>query len=228
MIHELCMNTYLDTQVTEWTFCPEGAAIHAGERVAVIADMHLGYEWARGRAGDLLPAHSLAETLDKLTRLLERVGFDRLVVAGDMVESSLPCSQTEEDIEHLVSWLSARGVELIALRGNHDPPRQPPLAETLDVGGWTIGHGDEPIVGSRVIFGHHHPVLRAAGTTAPCFLVGPTMIVLPAFSRNAAGLAVNSCSLPPELRKEALRCWASTGEELLDFGVIVRELPRAD
>ncbi len=30
-----------------WLLSPEGAAIHRRERTAVIADVHLGYEWAR-------------------------------------------------------------------------------------------------------------------------------------------------------------------------------------
>src|SRR4051812_1629615 len=48
----------------DWQLTPEGAAIHPGEKTAVIADVHLGYEWARGLAGDCVPAHSLAETLE--------------------------------------------------------------------------------------------------------------------------------------------------------------------
>jgi uncharacterized protein len=204
----------------DWTLCPEGAAVHEAEAVAVIADVHLGYEWARGRAGDVLPAHSLRETLAKLTTLLERIQIRRLIVAGDLVESARPCGRTAADVARLASWLASRGVELVALQGNHDPPRMPPLAATLDVDGWTIGHGNGPLRGKRLIFGHHHPVFRAAGTSAPCFLVSSTRIILPAFSRNAAGLAVNSRSLPPALRKRRLRCWASTGEELLDFGVV--------
>ena len=76
--------------VEGWQLTPEGGAIHPGERIAVIADVHLGYEWARGAAGDCVPAHSLAETLKKLERLLERSPIDRLVVAGDLVESRRP------------------------------------------------------------------------------------------------------------------------------------------
>jgi uncharacterized protein len=207
-------------QAIDWRLFPEGAAVHEGEGVAVIADVHLGYEWARGRAGDLVPAHSLGETLGKLTTLFERIRIRRLIVAGDLVESSQPCGRTTADVARLLSWLEARDVELVALQGNHDPPRQPPLPATLDVGGWTVGHGDVPIKAARVIFGHHHPVFRAPGTTAPCFLVGPTTIVLPAFSKNAAGLPVNSKRLPQGLRRGPLRCWVSAGEELLDFGVV--------
>ena len=54
----------------DWQLTPEGAAIHPGEQTAVVADLHLGYEWARGAAGDCVIAHSLGETLGmRLQRL---------------------------------------------------------------------------------------------------------------------------------------------------------------
>ena len=201
-----------------WTFAPEGAALRETDGLAVIADVHLGYEWARAAGGDVVPAHSLRETLDKLGRLLDRAPIDRLVVAGDLVESPRPCARTAADVARLVAWLRARGVALIALRGNHDPPARPAWPSTLEVEGWTIAHGHRPIAGPRRLIGHHHPVLKAAGLVASCILVGPSTIVLPAFSPNAAGLDVGRAALPPDPFGEPFRCLASSGVELLDFG----------
>ena len=99
---------------------PEGGAIHRGERTAVIADVHLGYEWARGSAGDCVPAHSLAETLAKLDRMLMRGPIERLVVAGDLVESTRPCARTAADLARLARWLEQRELRLVLLEGNHD------------------------------------------------------------------------------------------------------------
>ena len=210
-----------------WCLTAEGAAVHPGEAVAIIADVHLGYEWARATRGDVVPAHSLAETLTKLEALRARTRIERLVVAGDLVESRRPCRRTAQDEDRLVSWLAERGVELVALQGNHDPPRHPPRPETLEIAGWTIGHGHRPIAGRRTMCGHHHPVLRAGSLVAPCFLVGPTTIVLPAFSPNAAGLDVTAPVLPDALRIASARCVAGLGGELLDFGPLpdlVRQL----
>jgi putative SbcD/Mre11-related phosphoesterase len=198
----------------EWLLAPEGAAVHPGGRVAVIADVHLGYEWARGAGGDVVPAHSLGETTDRLAKLLDRVAVDRLIVAGDLVETPRPCRRTAADVRGLRHWLAGRGIELLALRGNHDPPGGP---ATVEVGGWTIGHGHRALP-TRRIFGHHHPVLRAGGLVAPCFLVGPTTIALPAFSANAAGLNVAGRALPEALSEPGLRCVAGLDGVLLDFG----------
>jgi putative SbcD/Mre11-related phosphoesterase len=211
-----------------WQLTPEGAAIHLGERTAVIADVHLGYEWARGSAGDCVPAHSLNETLARLDRVLARAPIARLIVAGDLVESPRPCRRTATDVNRLRAWLESLGVSLVVLEGNHDRSlsatsrrpfsRIPPLPANLTIDGWTIGHGHQLLVGDRTISGHLHPVVRIAGTAALCFLAGAGRIVLPAFSPNAAGLDVVTARVPREWLELPLRCLVSTGVELLDLG----------
>jgi uncharacterized protein len=214
----------------DWQLTPEGAAIHAGEKTAVVADVHLGYEWARGAAGDSVIAHSLDETLARLANVLERAPVERLIVAGDLVESPRPCRRTGDDVRRLRDWLDQRGVRLVVLEGNHDRslarpggnPAQPtePMHATAKIAGWTVGHGHLPIRGDRTISGHHHPVLRVDRTVAPCFLIGPDRIVLPAFSSNAAGVDVATAVVPRNWLAVPLRCLASTGAELLDFGLL--------
>lgn len=208
-----------------WILTPEGAAIHANGGTAVIADVHLGYEWARGAAGDCVPSHSLAETVARLAAALARAPITTLIVAGDLVESPRPCLRTEADVRRLIDWLSSRGVRLLALEGNHDRgrPAGPPASrspESCVVDGWTIAHGHRPIVADRRISGHFHPVIRSEGIASPCFLAGPDRIVLPAFSANAAGCDVLSGPVPADWLDPALRCIASTGSELLDFGPV--------
>ncbi len=209
-----------------WLFTPEGAAVHLREQTAVIADVHLGYEWARGAAGDCVPAHSLAETLARLDSLFGRTSIRRLVVAGDLVESGRPCRRTAADLRRMGEWLAGRGVALVPIDGNHDrgglffaPADVPsPLPESVLVGGWTIAHGHRTVAGKWTITGHFHPVLRAEGTAAPCFLAGPGRIILPAFSSDAAGCDVLTGPIPRDWLTASLRCLATTGSELLDFG----------
>lgn len=208
-----------------WLLTPEGAAIRPEDGTFVVADVHLGYEWARGTAGDSVPSHSLAETIARLSRTFARWAPRRLVVAGDLVESPRPCARTAADVARLEAWLAARGVDLIVTAGNHDrsladAPNPPAIVAALDVAGWTIRHGDGEIPGERAVIGHHHPALRVGGVAAPCFLAGPSLLVLPAFSANAAGLDLAS-SRPSSAWVEAgLRCLAATADELLDFGPV--------
>jgi putative SbcD/Mre11-related phosphoesterase len=211
-----------------WQLTPEGAAIYPAERTAVIADLHLGYEWARGASGDCVPAHSLEEALGRLACLLDRAHLAKLVIAGDLVESPRPCPATAQDMTRLQTWLEQRGVTVVILEGNHDRVRLssglPPtrtstvLPIACKVSSWTVGHGDRRVDGKQTISGHHHPVIRFQGATAPCFLVAPGRIVLPSFSSNTAGCDVVTARLPEAWRALPLRCIVSTGSELLDFG----------
>ena len=201
-----------------WRLAPEGAAIDLDSKTAVIADVHLGYEWARGRGGDCVPAHSLTETIGQIQCLLARTKIEALVVAGDLVESRRFCRQTLRDVAALKSWLGNQGVTLIALAGNHDPPTHPRSPETLELRGWMIAHGHKKLAGEKNIVGHHHPALQADSIKAPCFLVGSKTIVLPAFSKNAAGTGLEALQAVLPLDDESTRCIATTGAELLDFG----------
>lgn len=203
-----------------WMLAPEGGALHVEHRVAVVADVHLGYEWARGRGGDALPAHSLRETIAKLDALLRRAAVDRLIVAGDLVESPRRCARTEADLANLYHWLRDRGVELFPVLGNHDPQGARRAPDRIAVGGWTIHHGHRTIQADRTISGHHHPSLRSGAVNAPCFIVADDAIVLPAFTPNAAGLPVGSAAMPPEWCRPAARCVATFGGEILDFGPV--------
>jgi uncharacterized protein len=217
--------------IGEWQLVPEGGIIHRDDRTAVIADVHLGYEWARGLAGDCVPAHSLAETLAKLDSMLNRGPIERLIVAGDLVESARPCARTAAELEQLGRWLQARDVPLEVLSGNHDrglaslispgfiqSGSGAAIGSRREIAGWTVAHGHLPTPARRLITGHHHPVLRLSSHSAPCFLAGESRIILPAFSENAAGLDILTGRVPPAWRRLALRAFVSTGADVLDFG----------
>jgi metallophosphoesterase superfamily enzyme len=162
-----------------------------------------------------VPAHSLRETTDRLESLLSRVETRVLIVAGDLVESDH--TQARREARELESWLQSRGVELIRLRGNHDGA-EGFVVPTVTVDGWTICHGDRPIVGLPAIVGHHHPCVRLGAHRMRCFLHGPRLIVLPAFSENAAGQEVGSLKGEGGCEPLALRCAVVAGDEIRDFG----------
>ena len=185
----------------------------------MIADVHRGSEWARGVGGDCLPEHTLAEVVAKLEVLLARspVGLSGLVAAGDQVASPRPCPRRARDVARLTEWPGGRGIYLEALRGNHDPLPRHSLRSTV-VGGWTVSHGDRPVTAPRAVTGHLHPALRARGVNAPCFVHGPSWLLLPAFSPNAAGVSVAALGLERRDDLGELRCVAGDGGTLLDFG----------
>jgi metallophosphoesterase superfamily enzyme len=201
----------------DWLLTPERAAIFLPSGTAVVADLHLGFNEARRRAGEALPASGLDDTLALLAPLVARPEVRRLVFAGDIVENSAGAALLTE----LLQWLRDSGVELAGIiPGNHDgglpweDNRELLRPEGLKLGGWHVRHGDGPLGAGRLVVGHFHPCLRWRGRiSAPCFLVGSRRLVLPALSADAAGVNVLR-----DTRWRSYRCYAIAGSRVMDFG----------
>lgn len=205
--------------LTDWLLTPERVAVHGPTATAVVADLHLGYDLIRRRAGEAVPAVDLNDVLAGLRRALVRHGVGRLIIAGDLFEDG---RHGGEMVVELVRWLERVGVELVGVvPGNHD--RQggemrglgPFFPAGAVLGSWRIVHGDGRLPPGRVVHGHFHPGLRLAGATVPCYLVGERRLVLPAYSAEAAGVQVIGSSM-----WRGLRCYAIAGERVLDFGPV--------
>jgi putative SbcD/Mre11-related phosphoesterase len=201
----------------DWLLTPQRLAIHEPSGTAVAADLHLGYDLSRRRRGDAVPLTSLGEFLSALAQ----VQPSRLVIAGDLFEDA----NGRALIPELLRWLSEHTIELTGVvPGNHDgdlaraAPELPVCPAGVRLGDWLIVHGDGVLPKGRIVFGHFHPSLRLTGRlSAPCYLIGTTHLVLPAFSTDAAGVNVLGDPLWSDYR-----CAAIAGEQILDFGLLSR------
>jgi metallophosphoesterase superfamily enzyme len=199
-----------------WLLTPERAAVHLPTATLVVADLHLGYDRARRRAGEAVPEARLAGVLAPLARALAREGAARLVIAGDLFEDAW-CPQLAAELRE---WLAGVGVELLGVApGNHDRGLReqdatlPVRPDGVNLGGWQIVHGDGELPAGRVVCGHFHPWLRRGRVSAPCYLVGDSSLVLPAFSPDARGVNVLRAAC---WRRH--RCCAIAAAEVLDLG----------
>jgi metallophosphoesterase superfamily enzyme len=201
---------------TDWLLTPERAAVHVPTATAVVADLHLGYDQARRRAGEAVPEVCLARVLAPLATVLARQGCARLVIAGDLFEADW-CPRLAAEFR---AWLDDIGVTLAGvIPGNHDRGLElandllPVCLNGVDVGGWRVVHGDGELPAGRLVYGHFHPWLRWGQVSAPCYLVGASSLVLPAFSADARGASVRRVH-----GWRSLRCCAIAGNEVLDIG----------
>jgi putative SbcD/Mre11-related phosphoesterase len=203
----------------EWLLTPERVVLHLPTATAVAADLHLGYDEARRRRGEAVPARSLDEQLGPLGRALARHGCRRLVVAGDLLEDG----RCHETLAGLRAWLRTAGVDLVGVvPGNHDAGLSeaagewPVCSEGLRLLEWHVVHGDGELPEAPVVQGHEHPWFRWRGRlSAPCYLVGARRLVLPAYSDDAAGVNVRG-----DRRWRDCRCLVIAGDEVLDFGEV--------
>ena len=191
-----------------------GRAVWLAEpRVLIVADLHLGYAWAHRADGQLLPISAREDTTERLLALLNRYPAQEMILLGDILHRAVdsPALYTE------LRWLTLNVGERTRLRligGNHDRNLASTLAaaglamevdESITVGPHLLLHGDgrnESMAtnrlrdctqrGGRVVLGHEHPSIIlsdgvASRAKCPCFLAGPGILVLPAFSVWAAG-----------------------------------------
>src|SRR6185503_1937025 len=140
----------------------------------------------------------------------------------------------EEEVRELFNVLSPRS-QLTFLAGNHDRDLQKVLKQWLlpiellpsrEVGTHLLVHGDSAVVDAhrklRVVMGHEHPAVSIGdGVTTsqkcPCFLVSDNVVVLPAFSRWAAGTNIHAYPFMSESARAAkfTQAIAICGEKLL-------------
>jgi len=186
------------------------AAWFDAERALVLADLHLGYAWAQRRAGLLLPLPGPEAERDRLASLRAEYRPKTVVFLGDIVHRAVELPALAEELTQLVAIFDLTA-ELRFVAGNHDRNLEIILTKfglpfrvepEVQLGQHLLLHGDECAAvkaaspgRGRYVMGHEHPAIRLGDgvTTAikcPCFMVGPRVLILPAFSRWAAGSVV--------------------------------------
>lgn len=167
-------------------------------RMLLVADVHLGKEWAFGRAGLAVPGGVTEGDLDRLTRLAVHFDAEELVVLGDFTHA--PPAGRDRWLAAIAAWLD--GLDELAVSivaGNHDRPatRQQLDArirwfpESRVIAPFVLQH--EPGADSRGygLGGHLHPAvgLRAGGDRLrlPVFWFREDHAVLPAFGTFTGG-----------------------------------------
>jgi putative SbcD/Mre11-related phosphoesterase len=201
-----------------WLLTPQRVAVDLRRAIAVVADLHLGYDRVRRRGGEAIPMPSVADELAPLAHLVRQHAVREIVVAGDLFEDGRHARAEME--EQLLAWATEHGVRWRVVPGNHDrglADSRLEVVASVTLGDWHIVHGDGPAtIEGNVLQGHEHPCLRwRPGVEGPCYLLSDTQIVLPAYSANAAG--VNVLTQP---RWRGHRAAVIAGDTVLDFGVL--------
>jgi len=164
-------------------------------RRLLIADLHLGKADAFRASGIALPRGGSARDLARLGALLADTAATSVWILGDVLHG-------RTDLSH---WRGAwnafrdahRGLEIVALAGNHDRAlREAGLGiliagEEARDGPFLLAHAPKPDADEHVLCGHLHPVLKLPRQArAPVFWLRRDCTVLPAFSAFTGGVSV--------------------------------------
>jgi DNA ligase-associated metallophosphoesterase len=165
----------------------------------IVADLHLGKAESLRRDGVALPGAVMDADLQRLAVALARTEARRLLILGDLVHDAH--GMTAAMVRRVSEWRRRIPVEMMLVPGNHDRhvDELPPsweierLAERVNDPPFTFTHAPDD-TGAPVAFnwhGHVHPVRTVRGggdrLRLPCFCVGASSGVLPAFSSLAGG-----------------------------------------
>lgn len=205
------------------------------EATVFVADVHLGKAETFRALGVPVPSGPTQASLDRLAVLVDGCAARRLVVLGDLLHARP--AQQPATIDALRAWRRARpGLHVVLVRGNHDDRAGDPppdlgietVAADTPLGPFSLCHEPEPDGGpvaavstDRVsgaapgyrLAGHQHPAVRLHGRAGdsvrlPCFRVGSTQAVLPAFGDFTGGWTVS--------RTVADRLFAIAGERVFE------------
>lgn len=217
-----------------------GALIINGvETTAVISDLHVGFEGVARLDGAAFPNVQKDYLLRKMELLFNRYSPQKVIINGDMKhEFSRNLRDEWNEVSFFVEWFKERA-DLTLIRGNHDNYLATIAGryglkpgDSLEYEGLLITHGHMPVeTDKRLVIGHEHPTVRIRGAVGPllkvsCFLVSPSLIILPAMSRFSLGGDILNTSmwgryLSPLVTKERLKegeIFAIADDEITPLG----------
>ncbi|RLM94549.1 metallophosphoesterase [Halobellus sp. Atlit-38R] len=169
----------------------------------IVADLHVG----RNEASDVaFPLGERRDLLDRLGALLARTEPTTVVFAGDVLHRFETVSErSRETVAELAAACREAGSDPVFVRGNHDPMLDAVRDDARDA--YVVaadprtvvchGHEEPSPDAEQYVIGHDHPAIDIEGQRQPCFLDAPAayegadVLMLPAFSRLAAGVEIN-------------------------------------
>jgi putative SbcD/Mre11-related phosphoesterase len=172
-----------------------------GEDALVLADLHLGRDETSNvelRLGE----HE--DIVDRFGALVDEFAPREVVFGGDLLHSfgSLPRG-VMETVSELRAILDDADANAVVTPGNHDSMLEQvwkgPTEDEHRLGDGLVLHGHEPpdATAEWYVVGHDHPTISIEGQRRPCYLWGEgtyrgaDVLMLPSFTRLAAGVEVN-------------------------------------
>lgn len=179
--------------------------------ILCVSDVHLGFEESLHKRGVLTPKTQLAETKERISRIINQTGATRLLINGDL--KHLFGHIQDSEWSEVLALFDHITIPLIIVRGNHDRALERIAART-DITvvpyhleeGYLFAHGDATIpddtTASSIIIGHDHPAITLTDGIRheryKCHVVvnaNPLTIVQPSFHHITIGSDIREYGL---------------------------------
>ena len=181
---------------------PEKALYWPAQKMLIIADIHFGKAASFRALGVPVPRGTTSENLAALDALMARYATEEIMFLGDFLHAR--AAHASATVAAMLAWRQRNcALRLTLVRGNHDVRAGDPAAslgidmvdEPHTVGAFSFCHHPDIWGAGYVLAGHVHPVFllasRRDSLRLPCFLAGPTRMILPSFGAFTGGHPVN-------------------------------------
>ena len=180
---------------------PEKALYWPARKILVIADIHFGKAASFRAQGVPVPRGTTSQNLAALDALMAQYATDEIVFLGDFLHAR--AAHASATLSAMLAWRERNSkLRLTLIRGNHDLHAGDPSAaldmqmvdEPHTVGAFSFCHHPDIWGPGYVLAGHVHPVYvlasRLDSLRLPCFLAGPTRMILPSFGAFTGGYVI--------------------------------------
>lgn len=173
-----------------------GALFWPAESMLVVSDMHLEKSTYFAARGSLIAPYDTHDTLARLAALVDQYQPQTLLLLGDSFHDARAWERLDASLRTALQAITHRVPHCHWVEGNHDRQmlQQVPGArmEYQHRGGIAFNHERDAAEARPQIIGHYHPKITLPLATrklrGPCFLVTPTLLVMPAFGSYTGGL----------------------------------------
>jgi DNA ligase-associated metallophosphoesterase len=193
----------IDVAGEQVALLPQKALYWARATTLIVADIHFGKAAAFRALGVPVPHGTTSQNLDALDALMAVYPVTRIVFLGDFLHAK--AAHAPRTLAAMVAWRARHpALQLLLVRGNHDRHAGDPAGvlgidlvdEPHALGPFALCHHPDIAADGYVLAGHVHPVFRLAtrrdSVRLPCFVVGPTRMVLPSFGAFTGGHVVTA------------------------------------
>jgi DNA ligase-associated metallophosphoesterase len=168
------------------------------ENALIVADLHLEKASWFASKGQMLPPYDSLATLDRLAKLIEQTGAEQLWCLGDNFHDEAGPDRMASPARAKLASMTA-AIRWHWITGNHDQRLPAGIGGTVhdeaELGGLILRHHANTPDMRPELSGHWHPKHRATargrGVTRPCFVMGTSRLILPAFGALTGGMAAD-------------------------------------
>lgn len=171
-------------------------------KALIVADLHLEKaSWFAAR-GQMLPPHDSLATLEALAALITATGAEDIWCLGDNFHDAEGPARLLPNARTLLAQLTAT-TRWTWITGNHDAVLPQTIggnvcAEMM-AAGLVLRHQADVTDPRPELSGHFHPkhrsTARGRSVTRPCFVEGPSKLLLPAFGALTGGMPATDVAI---------------------------------